>query len=143
MWIQGLAPITVALMGVTMAEQTLENYQLWWDNEDQSAVNKTTCDTGTTSITFTLQADANSPPVNADGELYIWWPSTSDDDCTSPQDDSATLLVDGRVSDDASGYFSDSALYFSFCFILKLSFCSLYTFTCICISFLYIGYMYC
>ena len=112
MWIQGLAPISVALLSVTMAEQTLENYQLWWENDDQSAVNKTSCDINTTSISFTLQPDTDSPQVNADGELYIWWPSSNDDDCTSPQDDSAVLLIDGRVSDDAAGYFSDSAFDF-------------------------------
>ena len=112
MWIQGLAPISVALLSVTMAEQTLENYQLWWENDDQSAVNKTSCDVSTTSISFTLQPDTDSPQVNSDGELYIWWPSSNDDDCTSPQDDSAVLLVDGRVSDDAAGYFSDSAFEF-------------------------------
>ena len=94
MWIQGLAPISVALLSVTMAEQTLENYQLWWENDDQSAVNKTSCDINTTSISFTLQPDTDSPQVNSDGELYIWWPSSNDDDCTSPQDDSAVLLVE-------------------------------------------------
>ena len=95
-----------------MAEQEIANYQFWWENDDQSAVNKTSCDINTTSISFTLQPDTDSPQVNSDGELYIWWPSSNDDDCTSPQDDSAVLLVDGRVSDDAAGYFSDSAFDF-------------------------------
>ena len=95
-----------------MVEQTLENYQLWWDDQDQSVVNKTMCDSSTTTVSFTLQPDADSPPVNTDGELYVWWPGSSDDDCTSPQDDSSLVLVDGKVADNDAGYFADSALEF-------------------------------
>lgn len=112
MLIQGLVPLALALTGATLAEQELANFQLWWESDDQSALNKSVCDNPSTSIEFNLQADTNSPPVNADGELYVWWPDSNDDNCTSPEDDSAVLVVDGRASDDSSGYFADSTLKF-------------------------------
>ena len=112
MLIQGLVPLAIALVSATPAEPELANFQLWWDVDDQSAINKAICDSSATSIEFSIQPDTNSPSVNADGELYVWWPESNDDDCTSPEDDTAVVLVDGRVSDDSSGYFADSSLDF-------------------------------
>ena len=112
MLIQGLVPLAIALVSATPAEPELANFQLWWDVDDQSAINKAICDSSATSIEFSIQPDTNSPSINADGELYVWWPESNDDDCTSPEDDTAVVLVDGRVSDDSSGYFADSSLDF-------------------------------
>ena len=112
MFIQSLVPLTLALVGATLEEQSIENYQLWWEGEIQNAVNATACDNADTSINFSLQPDNASPTVNSDGKLYIWWPASNDDSCTSPEDDDALVLVDGRVSDDSSGYFSDSSFTF-------------------------------
>ena len=112
MLIQGLAPIALALFGATLAEQEIENYQLWWDGADQSTITKASCDSASTSIVFSLLADSDSPAVNANGELYIWWPEANDDDCTSPEDDSAVRLIDGRVSEDGLGYLGDTSFEF-------------------------------
>ena len=113
MLIQGLVPVAVALAGATLAEQEIANYQFLWEDQDQSALNQAICETSDTSIEFILQADSNSPPVNADGELYVWWPESNDDDCTLPEDDAAVRIVDGRVADDdSSGYFADGSLAF-------------------------------
>ena len=112
MWIQGLAPISVALLSVTMAEQTLEKLSTLVGKMTTKCRDKTSCDINTTSISFTLQPDTDSPQVNADGELYIWWPSSTTMIALPHKMTVPFYSLDGRVSDDAAGYFSDSAFDF-------------------------------